>query len=99
MRKKQSIRIFFVASIMMAAVMLWGANVSVFAKETKEEVIPLNVYIGDVSVGGMTADEAREAVADYVKDVTDVDVVLKAGQKSVTVKADNVSYTGTVKKQ
>ena len=88
MKKKQSISIFFAAVVIIFAAVLWGASTSVFAKETDDATIPANVYIGEVSVGGMTVDEAKEAVTDYVKDTTDVDVVLKAGEKSVTVKAE-----------
>ena len=90
MRKKQSISIIFAAVVIIFAAVLWGASTSVFAKETDDATIPANVYIGEVSVGGMTVDEAKEAVTDYVKDTTDVDVVLKAGEKSVTVKAEEL---------
>ena len=90
MKKKQSISIFFAAVVIIFAAVLWGASTSVFAKETDDATIPANVYIGEVSVGGMTVDEAKEAVTDYVKDSTDVDVVLKAGEKSVTVKAEEL---------
>ena len=90
MKKKQSISIFFAAVVIIFATVLWGASTSVFAKETDDATIPANVYIGEVSVGGMTVDEAKEAVTDYVKDTTDVDVVLKAGEKSVTVKAEEL---------
>lgn len=90
MKKKQSISIFFAAVVIIFAAVLWGASTSVFAKETDDATIPANVYIGEVSVGGMTVDEAKEAVTDYVKDTTDVDVVLKAGEKSVTVKAEEL---------
>lgn len=90
MRKKQSISIIFAAVVIIFAAVLWGASTSVFAKEADDATIPANVYIGEVSVGGMTVDEAKEAVTDYVKDTTDVDVVLKAGEKSVTVKAEEL---------
>ncbi|MEE1249298.1 MAG: VanW family protein [Lachnospiraceae bacterium] len=90
MKKKQSISIFFAAVVIIFATVLWGASTSVFAKEADDATIPANVYIGEVSVGGMTVDEAKEAVTDYVKDTTDVDVVLKAGEKSVTVKAEEL---------
>lgn len=92
MKKKQSIGIFFAVAMMFAAVLL-GTNVSVFAKETDDELIPSNVYIGEVAVGGMTAEEAKAAVTDYVEGTTNVDVVLKAGEKSVTVKAEELGLT------
>ena len=93
MKKKQSIGIFFVAVGIIFAAVLLGTGNSVFAKEKDDTLIPGNVYIGEVAVGGMTVEEAKEAVADYVKDITDVDVVLKAGEKSVTVKADELGLT------
>ncbi|MGN1176467.1 MAG: VanW family protein [Roseburia sp.] len=93
MKKRQSIGIFLVAVGIIFAAVLLGTGNSVFAKEKDDTLIPGNVYIGEVAVGGMTVEEAKEAVADYVKDITDVDVVLKAGEKSVTVKADELGLT------
>ena len=93
MKKRQSIGIFLVAVGIIFAAVLLGTGNSVFAKEKDDTLIPGNVYIGEVDVGGMTVEEAKEAVADYVKDITDVDVVLKAGEKSVTVKADELGLT------
>ena len=93
MKKRQSIGIFLVAVGIIFAAVLFGTGNSVFAKEKADTLLPGNVYIGEVAVGGMTVEEAKEAVADYVKDITDVDVVLKAGEKSVTVKADELGLT------
>lgn len=63
------------------------------SKRKTNDVIPDNVYIGEVAVGGMTFCGSKEAVEDYVKENKDGDVVLTAGENSVTVKTSDLGLT------
>lgn len=87
MKKKKSVGIFLAAAVVMFCAVLLHTDMFVSAEEKESDVIPDNVYIGEVAVGGMTSAEAKEAVENYVKDTTDVDIVLLAGENSITVKA------------
>ncbi len=87
MRKKKSVGILLTAALVMIFAFVGDADFAV-AKESL--VIPQNVYIGEVAVGGMTSAEAKEAVQDYVKENSDGDIVLTAGENSVTVKASEL---------
>ncbi len=60
-----------------------AAATSVQADEAKDNTIADRVYIGEVAVGGMTEQEAREALEDYVADLADDVVTLKAGDYTV----------------
>lgn len=92
MKKKKSVGILFAAVLVMVCAFVWNTDFTA-AKEKENDVIPEHVYIGEVAVGGMTSTEAKEAVQDYVKENQDVDVVLSAGENSVTVKAGELGLT------
>ena len=92
MKKKRSAGILLAAALVMALVFVWNTDFTA-AKEKTNDVIPDNVYIGEVAVGGMTSAEAKEAVEDYVKENKDGDVVLTAGENSVTVKTSDLGLT------
>lgn len=54
--------------------------------ETKEtDTIPQRVYFGDISVGGMTQEEAKAAVEEYVEELQSEIVTLQAGKNTVQV--------------
>ncbi len=54
--------------------------------ETKEtDTIPQRVYFGDISVGGMTQDEAKAAVEEYVESLQSETVTLQAGKNTVQI--------------
>jgi len=92
MKKKRSAGILLAAALVMALVFVWNTDFTA-AKEKTNDVIPDNVYIGEVAVGGMTSAEAKETVEDYVKENKDGDVVLTAGENSVTVKTSDLGLT------
>lgn len=92
MKKKRSAGILLAGALVMALVFVWNTDFTA-AKEKTNDVIPDNVYIGEVAVGGMTSAEAKEAVEDYVKENKDGDVVLTAGENSVTVKTSDLGLT------
>lgn len=75
---------FLVISGILAGLSLMPvASVALRADETDK--ISEGVYIGNVYVGGMTKEEAKEAVQTYVEDVDSVKITLLAGEKSVEV--------------
>lgn len=54
--------------------------------ETKEtDTIPQRVYFGDISVGGMTQEEAKEAVKEHVEKLQSETITLQAGKNTVQV--------------
>ena len=54
--------------------------------ETKEtDTIPGRVYFGDIAVGGMTQEEAKAAVEEYVDELNSETITLQAGKNTVQV--------------
>lgn len=70
-----------------------GAGVSVQADEAEDYTIADRIYIGEVAVGGMTEAEAREALEDYVADLAETTVTLKAGDYSVEATVEGLGMT------
>lgn len=77
----------FPVLVIAAVAGIFGMSSSVKAEEDGQAVIADRVYIGEVSVAGMTAQEAEAAVNDQLKDLKKTSVDLKAGEKSLTVQA------------
>ncbi|MCI5493440.1 MAG: VanW family protein [Lachnospiraceae bacterium] len=63
------------------------ASDMVKAQENEDGVIPDKVYIGDIAVGGMNADEATQAVQADVAQKMSAQFTLTAGERQVTVSA------------
>lgn len=63
------------------------------AEEDENRVIADRVYIGDVSVAGMTEEEATAAVEDYIESLQDTAITLKAGENSIEVTAKDLGVT------
>lgn len=54
--------------------------------ETKEtDTIPQRVYFGEISVGGMTQEEAKAAVEEYVSGLQDEKITIQAGKNAIQV--------------
>lgn len=77
--------------ILAAAVLTAGASVfpvkSVTAAEESGEVISRGVYIGEVDVSGMTADEAKQAVEEDMDTVKSTSITLKVDDATAVVNA------------
>lgn len=56
---------------------------TVQAEETEHGVIPDRVYFGDIDGGGMTQEEAVEAIEAYVEQLSQTKVILKAGENTL----------------
>lgn len=87
-KKMKRIRGLYVLSAVVAAFGLVCAGTTVMRAE-EAETIAQGVYIGTIDVGGMTADEAAEAVESYVKSVSEAEFTLSAGEKEITVQASD----------
>lgn len=68
-----------------------GMTLQVNAK-TEENRISDGIYIEGLHLGGMTADEAEKALTSYVKDLEQVELTLKAGEKEVIVTAGQMGF-------
>lgn len=75
------------AVVLVTAIIVCGAifTVGVRAKEDENAVIADRVYIGEIPVSGMTAEEATEAVEEYIEGLSDKGITLEAGEKSIEV--------------
>ncbi len=73
------------------AVILAGIPVTVSAYAA--ETIPAGVYIGDVGLDGMSAEEAREAVAQYVDELAERTVALSVDGVTQEVTAGELGFT------
>lgn len=77
-------KIQMLSALMGAIVLSFGAGAVANAEEA--DTINEGVYIGDVDVSGMTAEEAREAVEEKVDEL---------GSKTITLKAEDSSVSAT----
>lgn len=77
-------KIQMLSALMGAIVLSFGAGAVANAEEA--DTINEGVYIGDVDVSGMTAEEAREAVEELVDEL---------GSKTITLKAEDSSVSAT----
>ncbi len=63
------------------------------AEKSENNTIADRIYIGDVSVGGMTADEAEDAVEAYVNGLAQETITLKVDDRSVETTAGEIGLT------
>ena len=89
MRKLKYILPALAVGVIVAA----AATTSVQADKTEDNTIAERVYIGEVSVGGMTEEEAKVAVEDYVADLSDEVITLTAGDYSVETTVSELGMT------
>ena len=68
----------------------FAGNSAIVKAETEDNKIADGVYIGNVYVGGMTADEAKAAVSAYAQNVDEAVFTLNANGKSVEVSAQEL---------
>lgn len=64
------------------------------AEAKSDDTIKAGIYIGDISVAGMTADEARDAVNGYIDSLQEVEITLLVTEEnSVTVTAGELGIS------
>ncbi|MCD7982279.1 MAG: VanW family protein [Clostridiales bacterium] len=66
------------------------------AANTDTDTIPEGIYIGSVSVGGMTVDEAEDEIADYVESISQETVTLTAEENSLETTLEELGFTEDV---
>ncbi len=74
-----------VAAGLMAAMLPGVPSRAEGAVSAKDSVIADGVYIGDIDVSGMTEEEAKEAVDEYVADIEQEEIEIEANGESVSV--------------
>lgn len=85
----------YLLPVLAFGVVIAAAATTVQADKTEDKTIADRVYIGDIAVGGMTAEEAREAVDDFVDDLQDDVITLTAGDYSVEATVGDLGMTWT----
>ena len=78
-------------SIMLALMVIVTVPVNAETKET--DVIPDRVYIGEISVGGMTQEEAALAVEDYVAELEGKKITFQAGENKLELTAGDLGIS------
>ncbi|MCI8282169.1 MAG: hypothetical protein HFI76_10845 [Lachnospiraceae bacterium] len=68
-------------------------NVSVNVRAEGDDTIPQRVYFGDISVGGMTEEEAAAEVEDYVEQLGSTKVIFAAGENEVETTAGDLGLS------
>lgn len=76
-----------IAAFALAAGMILVPADRAFAAEGSEETISKGVYIGDVDVSGMTAEEAKQAVEEGMDSIKSTSITLKVEDASAVVTA------------
>ena len=71
---------------------------TVQAKKGEHPVIADRIFIGDVAVGGMTKEEAVDAVQDYVQDLGDKTITLTINDVSVEATAEELGLTWKIRR-
>lgn len=88
--KKSKVTVFIAAAVATAAFTFFGTN-NIFAKSQKDQTISDGVYIGSVDVGGMTKNEAKTALNDYIASIENTTFTLQGANGSVDATAGEMS--------
>lgn len=79
----------FAGLTMMSALILFGSSMAVQAEEAPQ--MKTGIYIEDIDVSGMTAEEATEAAQAYMAEVEEMSVILRAAAgNEIEVKASEL---------
>ena len=73
-------------AFLLMGIVLFGENDRINA-QSKDEGIAEGIYIESVYIGGMSAEEAEMALADYVAELAEKEFTLEAGDKQLTFTA------------
>lgn len=80
-----------VLPVVCAAVVIAGLSFMVTVKaDENDNVIPRNIYIGEIAVGGMTREEAQEAVDQYIAENSEAVLTLEADKNSVEASLEDL---------
>lgn len=73
------------AGAVLALILIAVITIPVDAETKETDTIPQRVYFGEISVGGMTQEEAKEAVKEHVEELQSEIITLQAGKNTVQV--------------
>lgn len=83
-----------VLPVVCAAVLIAGLSFMVTVKaDENNNVIPQNIYIGEIAVGGMTREEAQAAVDQYMEENNEAVLTLEADKNSVEASLEDLGVT------
>ena len=85
--------ITLVAPALAADVTAKKTSDSTLSSSQQEGIIPQNIVIGDVGVGGLSIEQANEAVSEYVDEILDEKLSLVAGENTVKAKLKKLGTT------
>lgn len=85
----------YLLSGILAAAAVLAVSLSFFAnaKTEKQETIPEGVYVGEISVGGMTKEEAAQKVEEAVAELWDKKITFHAGESELEVTAGDLGLS------
>lgn len=82
-----------VAGLAIVAVLTVILTVPVNAETKETDTIPQKVFAGDLSIGGMTQEEAKAAIQQYVDGLMDEKITIKAGKNILEVTAADLGIS------
>ena len=92
MKKSGRIGLTLLLAVIVAGFVFTGSTVKTRAK-TDDTRIADGIYIGSINVGGMTEEEAKEAIDSYAQSVDEAVFTLSANGKSVNITAKELGIT------
>ena len=82
----------FVGLLLSLIVGMLISGTTSYAKTTSDE-IAMGVYVGEVNVSGMTKEEAKAAVNEYLSGKTEEKITLTVGEKELNVSREDLGVT------
>ena len=95
-RKKIGIGIAAIVVVIAAILVFMSTSVN---SATKNGRILSNVFVDSVNVGGMSKEEAEDALEDYLNTVEEKKIELKADQKTKTIAVKDMGIDFQKRKQ
>ncbi|MBO6214288.1 MAG: VanW family protein [Lachnospiraceae bacterium] len=96
MRRRIKNNIFIAAVAAMASAAVIGGSFyynAISTEAASTQTIAQGVSIGGIDVGGMTSTEAYNAILSTLDQVSDEEITLKAGDKTLTITPKDMGYT------
>lgn len=76
--------------VLLAAVAMLCVGMTASAKTSDQDLIAMGVFVGEVDVSGMTKEEAKDAVEDYVSKNSDEKITLKIGNETMEITQNEI---------
>lgn len=88
----KSVKYMALITFLMLTLSLFVPSGRAFAEE-KEDTICKGVYIDTVDISGMTADEAKKALDNYIEELRKKSFALVVGKKTLIITMEDIDYT------